>query len=139
MNETNRSLLGRPADPNRPGMSPDDAEALLAINMHVRSPSPEWVEFLGETISTWLVEQRAPAGVMDDTKSHWLLTRIDEGGASSPAALALLRQCCVKARAVPAALLAYLRQQEMQIRLADSEAIMTENDERRMTGGVTGA
>ncbi len=137
MNETNRcpshSTLGRPADPHRPGMSPDDAEALLAINMHVRSPSPEWVEFLGETISTWLVEQRAPAGVMDDTKSHWLLARIDEGGASSPAALALLRQCCVKARAVPAALLAYLRQQEMQIRLVDSEAI-TENDERLMTG-----
>jgi len=133
MNETNRSPLGRAADPNRPGMSPDDAEALLAINMHVHSPSPEWVEFLGETISTWLVEQRAPAGVMDDTKSHWLLARIDDGGTSSPAALAMLRQCCVKARAVPAALLAYLRQQEMQIRLVDSDAI-TENDERRLTG-----
>ena len=113
MNKKNSSPLGCPADPHNPGLSLDDADALLAINTHVLSPSPEWVEFLGETLSTWLVEHRSPAGVVDDAKAHWLISRIDDAGeVTSPGSLALLRRCCVKARTGPASLLAYLRQQE---------------------------
>jgi hypothetical protein len=142
MNETTRQPLGRPADPRRPGMSHDDADALLAINAHVRTPSPEWVEFLGETLSTWLVEHRAPAGVVDDGKAQWLIARIDEGGmVTSPGALALLRRCCVKARTVPASLLAYLRDQENRIRGGQDirpregqPAVACINGDRRMTG-----
>lgn len=127
-----RSPLGSPADPRNPGLSHDDADALLAINAHVLTPSPEWVEFLGETLSTWLVEHRAPVGVMDDGKAHWLIARIDEGGTvTSPGSLALLRRCCVKARTVPASLLAYLRDQENRIRLAQHPLTGVE---RVMTG-----
>ena len=113
MNETTRHAPGHPADPRHPGMSPDDAEALLAIDAHVMAPSWEWIEFLGETLATWLVERRAPAGVVDDAKAQWLIARIDAGGrVTSPGALAVLRRCCVLARAVPASLLAYLRAQD---------------------------
>jgi len=109
----------------RPGptqtLSHDDAEALLAINAHLRKPSPEWVDFIGETLSTWLVEHRAPQGEVDDGKARWLIDRIDEGGqVNSPAALALLRRVCVKARGVPALLLHYLRAQETRLRLASA-------------------
>jgi hypothetical protein len=132
MYETNSRPLGRPADPRNPGLCVDDADALLAINAHVVSPSPEWIEFLGETLSTWLVEHRSPAGVVDDAKAHWLISRIDEGGAvTSPGSLALLRRCCVKARTVPATLLAYLRQQENRTRAQTSDRL---GGERRMTG-----
>jgi hypothetical protein len=60
-----------------PRLSSDDAEALLDISALLPSPSPEWVEFIGETVSTWLVEHRAPSGVVDSAKAHWLLERID--------------------------------------------------------------
>jgi len=94
----------------------DDAEALLEINATLRSPSPEWVEFVGETVSHWLVEQRAPEGIVDEAKAHWLISRIDEGGhVPSPAALAVLRRCCIKAREVPTVLLGYLRVQELRL------------------------
>jgi hypothetical protein len=102
-------------------LSHDDAEALLAINAHLSAPSPEWVDFIGETLSTWLVEHRAPHGELDDGKARWLIERIDEDGqVHSPAALALLRRVCVKARAVPALLLHYLRAQETRLRFASA-------------------
>jgi len=91
----------------------DDAEALLAINASLHSPSPEWVHFLSETLSHWLVEQRAPQGVVDEAKARWLIERIDEGDRRPhPAALAVLRRCCVIARDVPRQMLQYLRMQE---------------------------
>ena len=97
-------------------LNPDDAEALLAINARLRSPSPEWVNFIGETLSHWLVEQRAPQGVVDEAKAIWLIERIDEGGAvHSPAALHLLRRCCVKAQRVPQRLMRYLQAQEARM------------------------
>lgn len=103
----------RPGRDHPPRLSSDDAEALLDISALLPSPSPEWVEFIGETVSTWLVEHRAPSGVVDSAKAHWLLERIDEGGqVSSPTGLALLQRCCVKARAVPGELMHYLRRQE---------------------------
>ena len=134
MNEMTRCPLGGPANPRDPGLSPDDAEALLAIDAHALAPSPEWIEFLGETLSTWLVEQRAPAGVMDDGKTQWLIARIDTDGAvTSPGSLALLRRCCVKAQTVPASLLAYLRDQECAPRAALQGADHRDSL-RRMTG-----
>lgn len=97
-------------------LNPDDAEALLAINAHLRSPSPEWVSFIGETLSHWLVEQRVPHGVVDDAKAMWLIERIDEGGeVNSPAALNLLQRCCVKAQRVPQRLMQYLQVQEARM------------------------
>jgi len=126
-----RCPLGGPADPRNPGLNPDDADALLAIDAHVLSPSPEWIAFLGETVSTWLVEQRAPTGVMDEGKAQWLMARIDDGGAvTSPGSLALLRRCCVRAHTVPASLLAYLRDQERAIRTGADRL----SGPRRMTG-----
>lgn len=133
MNEMTRRALGGPANPQKPGMSPDDAEALLAIDVHLRAPSPEWVCFIAETLSTWLVEQRHPSGVMDDSKAQWLMTRIDEEGqVRSPGALALLRQCCLRAHTVPALMLAYLRDQETLRRQGESRA--DSPAPRRVTG-----
>lgn len=102
-------------------LSHDDAEALLAINAHLHRPSPEWVDFIGETLSTWLVEHRAPHGEMDHGKAQWLIERIDDNGqVHSPAALALLRRVCLKAGGVPLPLLHYLRAQESRLRLASA-------------------
>lgn len=114
-----RDLVTRhgPGSDRPPRLCTDDAEALLDISALLHSPSPEWVEFIGETVSTWLVEHRAPSGVVDAAKAHWLLERIDEDGqVSSPTGLALLRRCCVKARAVPGELMHYLRRQEEMLR-----------------------
>ena len=109
------SISDLPAN-NPARLNPDDAEALLAINAHLRSPSPEWVSFICETLSHWLVEQRSPQGVVDDAKATWLIERIDEGGAvNSPAALNLLRRCCVKAQRVPLRLMQYLQVQEARM------------------------
>ena len=113
------NLSNRLDDNHTPRLSKDDAEALLDINAMLRAPSPEWVSFVGETVSTWLVEHRAPAGVVDEAKANWLLARIARRGETpSPAALAVLRRCCVKARQVPTALIRYLRMQERQLRLS---------------------
>jgi hypothetical protein len=133
MNEMTRRALGGPADPHKPGLNPDDAEALLAIDVHLPAPSSEWVAFLGETLSTWLVEQRHPAGVMDESKAQWLIARIDEDGmVRSPGALALLRRCCLRAHTVPAMLLAYLRDQENILRHGETGADSLA--QRRLTG-----
>lgn len=102
---------------NKPtSLNPDDAEALLAITAHLRSPSPEWVSFIGETLSHWLVEQRVPHGEVDEAKANWLIERIDDGGeVNSPAALNLLQRCCVKAQRVPQRLMQYLQVQEARM------------------------
>ena len=121
MKEVMSGLFAKPVTGRTVGMSHDEADALLAIDSHLRSPSPEWVEFIGETLSTWLVEHRAPAGIVDDAKARWLLDRIDAGGeVQSPAALALLRRCCVKAGQVPNTLIRYLRAQELRLRVAET-------------------
>ncbi len=113
------SLSNRLDQTHTPRLSKDDAEALLDINAMLRAPSPEWVAFVGESVSTWLVEHRAPEGIVDMAKARWLLARMDRrGDGASPAALAVLRRCCVKAQQVPAALIRYLRFQERQLRLA---------------------
>jgi hypothetical protein len=94
-----------------PRLCADDVEALLEIDATLRAPSPEWVDFMGEALSHWLVEQRAPAGIVDEAKADWLIRHID-GARPSPAALAVLRRCCIRAGQVPAALLHYLRRAE---------------------------
>jgi hypothetical protein len=57
-----------------------------------------------------------PKGVVDDAKAIWLIERIDEDGeVNSPAALNLLRRCCVKAQRVPQRLMQYLQMQEARM------------------------
>lgn len=121
MSEMQRDPFAESITADHAGMSHDYADALLAIDADIPAPSPEWVEFIGETLSTWLVEHRAPRGIVDEAKARWLLDRIDaDGTVHSPAALALLRRCCVKAGQVPNALIRYLRTQELRLRVAET-------------------
>ncbi|HWU03407.1 MAG TPA: hypothetical protein VN222_11775 [Novosphingobium sp.] len=106
----------RHAEP-APRISADDADALLAIDADLSAPAPEWIEFVGETVSTWLVEQTAPHGEVDAEKTRWLLDRVDrDGHVRSAAALVLLQRCCIKARHVSAELRQYLGIQEARLR-----------------------
>ncbi|HZU65575.1 MAG TPA: hypothetical protein VFF98_17940 [Novosphingobium sp.] len=104
--------------PLHPRLDADTVDALLAIDADLAAPGAEWAEFVGEAVSHWLVEQRAPAGDLDVAKTRWLLRRIDRGGqVQSRAALLLLQRCVVRARRVSGELMAYLRRQEEDLRL----------------------
>ena len=92
------------------------ADALLAINADLPRPAPEWVEFVGESVSHWLVEDIAPAGEVDDAKARWLLARIGRAGALNAAALVLVQRCCIKARRVSGELTRFLMAEEARLR-----------------------
>jgi len=110
--------FGRRFKPSRhtARLSLAQADALLAINADLPAPAPEWVEFVGESVSHWLVEDIAPAGEVDEAKARWLLARVGRGGALNAAALVLVQRCCIKAQRVSSVLTGFLIAEEARLR-----------------------
>ena len=117
MNIALSSFLPRPKTARNPArLSADQADALLAINADLPAPAPEWVEFVGETVSHWLVEDMAPTGEVDEAKARWLLARVGRAGSLNAAALVLVQRCCIKAQRVSGELTRFLVAEEARLR-----------------------
>ncbi|MCW1382140.1 hypothetical protein OLX02_04840 [Novosphingobium sp. KCTC 2891] len=59
---------------------PDEAEAILVINSHVRDHTPEWTDFVVEAIGDFVVNGCAPRGYVDADTADWLIEKIDHDG-----------------------------------------------------------
>jgi hypothetical protein len=98
-------------------ISQTEAEAIFALNGELKTKSPEWVDFFVETLGEYVVNQRAPAGYVDDENAAWLMAQIDaDGMLGSMAELELLVRVFERAQNVPVALKDYaLRQIEQAV------------------------
>ncbi|NML95791.1 hypothetical protein [Novosphingobium olei] len=61
-------------------ISPDEAEAILLLNDHVREHTPEWTDFVVEAVGEFVVNGCAPRGYVDAGTADWLIARIDHDG-----------------------------------------------------------
>jgi hypothetical protein len=87
----------------QPAISPDDLEALAALDVAAADRPPEWGEFLAEAIPDYVVRQEDPQDYVDQAKATWVmhvcagelkrdglmevLVRVIEGAVSVPAEL----------------------------------------------------
>ena len=89
-------------------ITPDEAEAIFAINQKLTAPARDWVDFFVEALSVWLVDQQQPEGYVDAAQARWLIDRIDaEGRPATLAELELLAKVLERAVSTPAALRDY--------------------------------
>lgn len=61
--------------------SSEDALELLALNETSIEKSPQWAAYLVESLAMFIVYGSAPAGIIDKTKSDWLMRMISVDGA----------------------------------------------------------
>ena len=54
----------------------DKIEAILAINLGIAQPGPEWTEFLVEALTVWLVDLAQPEGYVDEGMAQWLVSHL---------------------------------------------------------------
>lgn len=86
-------------------LSREKIEAILAINLGVDAPGPEWSEFLVEAITVWLVDRAQPEGYVDETAAQWLVGHLAAANRpASTAELELLVKIDEKAVKTPACL-----------------------------------
>lgn len=89
-----------------------EAEAIFELNRLCTGPAPEWVDFLVEALTEFIVNQQAPRGYVDDANAHWLMEQIDrDGRVETMAELALLVKVVETALSVPAAFRSYVLRQ----------------------------
>lgn len=61
-------------------VAPDEAEAILVINSHVREHTAEWTDFVVEAVGEFVVNGCAPRGYVDADTADWLIQKIDHDG-----------------------------------------------------------
>ncbi|WP_298195178.1 hypothetical protein [Novosphingobium sp.] len=79
-----------------------EAEAILAINDVVSAKGPEWIDFLVEAVSEYVLNGTEPRGYVADATADWLIARLDhDGRLDSAAELELLIRVIEKALGTP--------------------------------------
>jgi hypothetical protein len=61
-------------------ISPDEAEAVFAINDAAQATCPEWRMLFVEALTDYVVHQQQPDGYVDPAKAEWLIARITRDG-----------------------------------------------------------
>lgn len=61
-------------------ITPDEAEAIFAINDGVAHPTREWTEFFVEALCEFVVNGTEPRGYVDESQASWLIDRVDHDG-----------------------------------------------------------
>ncbi|WP_225205203.1 hypothetical protein [Novosphingobium huizhouense] len=89
-------------------VSPDEAEAILVLNDHVREHTPEWTDFVVEAVGEFVINGCAPRGYVSADTADWLIARIDhDGRLDSMTELELIVRVLEKALNCPERLKAY--------------------------------
>ncbi len=93
-------------------VSPDEAEALMALNAACPVQAREWIDYFVEVMVDYVVRQQIPTGYVDAAKAGWLMGWIDKDGRlDSLGELELLVKILETATAVLDALRAYTLKQ----------------------------
>jgi len=61
-------------------VSPDEANALMALNAACPVQAPEWIDYFVEVMVDYIVHQQSPEGYVDEAKAQWLMDWIDKDG-----------------------------------------------------------
>lgn len=89
-------------------ITPDEAEAIFAINDAIAAPSVEWSDFFVEALGEFIINAIEPKGYVSEVQSDWLVARIDRNGKlDSLTELELLVRLAERALSVPQALRDY--------------------------------
>ena len=80
-------------------ISPDEAEALFALETSAARKCAEWTEFFVEALTDYVIWGLRPTGVVNESQGEWLIARAD--AAASLNALALLVNVLAEAHRVP--------------------------------------
>lgn len=110
-------------------ISPEEAEAVFAINDRLAAPTAEWSDFFVEALSEFVVNGLEPGGYVEPSQADWLIARIDHNGClDSLTELELLVKVLEKATNVPQRLKDY--------GLAQIEAAVLTGEGPTRAGGV---
>jgi hypothetical protein len=61
-------------------VSPEEANALMALNSACPVQAPEWIDYFVEVMVDYIVHQQQPQGYVDAAKAQWLMDWIDKDG-----------------------------------------------------------
>ena len=61
-------------------VTPEEAEALVAINEAADQKAPEWSQLFVEAITDFVVRQQEPSGYVDDANAGWLIAAVSRDG-----------------------------------------------------------
>lgn len=93
-------------------MSPDEAEAVFALNDALPEPTVEWSDFFVEAIGEFVVNGTDPRGYVSEDNAGWLIARIDRDGTlQGLTELELLVRVLERATNAPERLKAYVLEQ----------------------------
>jgi len=59
-------------------ITPEEADAIFAINHRLDQPAAEWVDFFIEAMGEYVVNQLEPRGYVTDEQARWLISRIEQ-------------------------------------------------------------
>ncbi|MEZ5781692.1 MAG: hypothetical protein R3D70_08675 [Rhizobiaceae bacterium] len=114
-----------------------EVEALFALDRACPDRCDEWVEFLIETVTDYIVHQEAPRGHISSDNASWLVSLIsDNGVVDSLSELEMLIKVLEKAKSSPEELSAYAL---AQVALAVVEGDGPLAKGRRLQPGLVGA
>jgi hypothetical protein len=86
----------------------EEAEELIAFDLSLTDPSPGWTDFFAASIADHLVHRQAPAEIVDNEKSVWLMAALRKGRHTVTASgFAVLLRLIESARDVPPPLAAF--------------------------------
>ena len=97
-----RSILG-----DAPGLSAAEVETLFELERVATAKCAEWVAFLVDCVTDYIVWQQRPTGVVTSAQAEWLLAQAD--ACRSVGAFAALVNILAEAHRVPAWLPAAIR------------------------------
>lgn len=80
-------------------ISADEAEALFALERSASEKAAEWTPFFVEAITSYVVWQMRPTGIVNESQGEWLIRKVDE--ARTLNALAALVNVMAEAHRVP--------------------------------------
>jgi hypothetical protein len=102
-------------------MTPEEAEAVFALNDSLAEPSAEWSDFFVEAIGEFVVNGTDPRGYVSEDNARWLIARIDRDGAlQGMTELELLVRVLERATNAPERLKTYALEQVEQAVLTGS-------------------
>lgn len=89
-------------------ISPEEAEALFALNDAAKTSTRAWNNYFIEAITDFLVNQAEPMGYVTVDNAHWLLDRVDhDGHVDTRTELELVINVIDRARWAPEALVRF--------------------------------
>jgi hypothetical protein len=110
-------------------ITPDEAEALFAINDAAAAPSVEWSDFFVEALGEYIINRIEPKGYVSPVQADWPIARIDKDGRlQSLTELELLVRLSERALSVPQNLRDYA--------LAQIEAAVLSGEGPTRSGGT---